>query len=441
MPITKKGGFDFGMKTKTEKRDTGSEKGHFSVDIIAKILCVFAAFCLWIYVMQVESPEYSETFSHVVVELINTEDLVSEKELAIYNGYGTMIDVTLSGKKSVISKLTDKDIIATADVSSVKEGGNRYDCKINVDVPAGCKLEGISQETISVYLDKATQVALDLVELRENANLPDDCYMGLIDFPVDKVTVNGPEKVVGNIDRAVVAVDLSGITSSTTVTQKIYLADKNGGRIDSPYVTYYPSEVTFNIPIFKKVDVPIEVEFKNGYLNSGNTYISVDPSSVEVTGDPKVIDAGNLISPVIIDEKTDFTGSVCKKNVYIKGVDGVTLNTAEAKVSIQINNSIKTRQITIPGKNIVDTGAKKGVEYTWNKSPVTVTVMGELYKITDLTPDDITLCLDMSPYTETNTGTIKVKAEVIIDSAYKNEIWEIGTYEIDVTFTGDQESS
>ena len=67
--------------------------------------------------------------------------------------------------------------------------------------------------------------------------------------------------------------------------------------------------------------------------------------------------------------------------------------------------------------------------------------MGELYKITDLTPDDITLCLDMSPYTETNAGTIKVKAEVIIDSAYKNEIWEIGTYEIDVTFTGDRESS
>ena len=49
-------------------------------------------------------------------------------------------------------------------------------------------------------------------------------------------------------------------------------------------------------------------------------------------------------------------------------------------------------------------------------------------------PEDIILRLDMSPYSETNTGTIKVRAEVIIDSAYNEGVFETGIYEIDVTF-------
>jgi len=40
----------------------------------------------------------------------------------------------------------------------------------------------------------------------------------------------------------------------------------------------------------------------------------------------------------------------------------------------------------------------------------------------------------MSPYSESNRGTVRVKAEVIIDSEHKDEIIEIGTYKVSVTF-------
>jgi len=116
--------------------------------VAVKILCIFVAFCMWIYVMSVESPEFEQTFSHIAVELVGTEELV-DKGLAIYNGYGTMIDVTLSGKKSVVSKLTEKDIVATVNVGNITDQSNRYVCRISVDVPAGCKLVGMSQDTIS----------------------------------------------------------------------------------------------------------------------------------------------------------------------------------------------------------------------------------------------------------------------------------------------------
>lgn len=425
-----------------KKKKTAAESGDGEelvrrephTELIAKILCVVAAFCLWIYVMEVESPEYEQTFSHILVNLVNTDELVSEKGLAIYSGYGTMIDVTFSGKKSVVSKLTEKDIVATADVSAIEEGGSRYDCPIRIDVPAGCKLVGMSQETISVYFDEASQTAVTLTEVRENTNLPANCYTGVVEFPVDKVTVKGPAQVLKRIEKAVVRLDLSGVTGTSSMTEKVILLNQNGVEVESPYIEYYPREVAVTVPVYKKLSVPVDVRFRYGFLNSENTTVIVNPAAVDVTGDPAEIDAGNLLEPIVIDEKLDFDGDTFEGTVRLDYAGGVSGSISEVSLLAVMDDSLKTRELTVPGKNIEDTGGKEGVSYTWDHSPVTVTLCGPMEYITQIMPEDIILRLDMSPYSETNTGTIKVRAEVIIDSAYNEGVFETGIYEIDVTF-------
>ena len=426
------------MKNK-KKNDDSSSIGYNRTNVAVKILCVFAAFCLWIYVMTVESPEYEQTFGNVTVELINTDSLVSDSGLMLYSGYGNMVGVTVSGKKSIVSKLSDSDIVVTADVGKITGGSGRYDCKLSVDVPAGCKLISLSQETISVYVDTASTASVKLTEKRDNTNLPEGCYVGAIDFPVDMITVEGPEKIVSRIAEARFDNDMNGITKSVTVTQRVYLVDAYGNKIESPYVKYYPQEVTVDIPVLKSAEVPIEVVFKNGFFNYDNTYTTVTPSTVRVTGEPEIIDAGNLIERVEIDEANDYltTGSdelKCTKKVALKAVDGVELDTDTVEIVSVPSSSIKLRKITVPGKNNIDTGGKTGVSYTWDHTPVTVSVIGSLEAVSSLSADDITLRFDMSPYSETNTGTTEVRAEVIIDSDYKDELLAIGYYEISVTF-------
>lgn len=417
----------------TTKNNPTAEYGQHG-HIIVKILCVLAAFFLWIYVMMVESPEYEQTFSHIAVELTNTESL-GENDLAIYNGYGTMIDVTLSGKKSVVSRLTETDIIATADMSTIQSGSGRYDCKVTVDVPAGCKLVGMSQETISVYLDNATQISVDLTERRENTKLPDGCYTGTIDFPVDKITVTGPSKYLEQIEKAIVQLDLTGVTSTTVITQKIYLEDAYGRRVENQYIQFYPQEITVEIPVIKSAAVPVEIMFKHGFLNEDNTDITVYPETITVTGDPGIIDRGEFFEPIVIDEKIEFNEkNICEKTVQLEPAEGLTLSSNSVDISIALSDEIKIRKITVPGENIEDTGGKSGVEYTWDKSPVVVTIIGSLEDITSINPDDILLQLDMSPYSETNTGTISVRADVIIDAPNSEAVLEVGTYDINVTF-------
>ena len=146
------------------------------------------------------------------------------------------------------------------------------------------------------------------------------------------------------------------------------------------------------------------------------------------------LDAGDLLEPIIIDEKTDFDGDIFDHTVRLDFASGVSSGVEAVEVTAVMDESLKTRELTVPGKNIEDTGGKEGVSYTWDHSPVTVTLCGPLENITQITPEDIILRLNMSPYSETNTGTIKVRAEVVIDSAYDEGVFETGIYEIDVTF-------
>ncbi len=427
-------------KDKSISAESDTLRRYAHMNAASKILCVFAAFCLWIYVMTVESPEYEQTFANVTVELINTDELVSESGLMLYNGYGNMVGVTVSGKKSIVSKLSDSDIVVTADVGKITGGSGRYDCKLSVDVPAGCKLIGLSQETISVYVDLAASTTVKLTEKRENTNLPEGCYVGAVDYPVDMITIEGPEKIISRITEARFDNDMTGITSSATITQRVYLVDAYGNSIDSPYVKYYPQDVTVEIPILKSVSVPLEIVFKNGFFNLENTETTITPQAVRVIGEPDIIDAGRLIDKIEIDEVNDYNSGgkdelKCVKKVSLKAVDGVELETDTVEITSVPVSEIKSRKITVPGKNIIDTGGKSGVSYTWDQSPVTVRIIGTLAALSSLSDEDIILRFDMSPYSVTNSGTTEVRAEVVIDSEYKDELLAIGDYEITVTFS------
>ena len=417
-------------------KESGPALNRFSViNLVAWLLCLLAAFCLWLYVMTVESPEYEQTFSHLTVELTGQEAL-ERNNLALYSGYGTMVDVTLSGKKSITSKLTGREIVVTADLSGISEGG-RYPCKIKVDVPRGCKLSGLSQDTISVLVDESVTVYMDLTEQRENTNLPENCFVGTVELPTDKISITGPRSYVNSVRAARVTLDLSDVQRTTTMTEDVVLLNSHGVEVDSPYLIYEPQSITVTVPVYKSVEVPIPLSFRWGFLDETKADVGIVPASVVVTGNPDVIDQGNLIEPVVIDEKTEIDPSQLQlsKTVTLTGREGVTLSQTAANVTVTVNPDIKTRLILVPGTNILDTGAREGVHYTWEREPVAVTFMGPVDVLPKLAADDIDLVFDMSPYSSSNTGTAIVRAEVNVDSPYRSYVIALGTYEIAVTFT------
>jgi len=399
--------------------------------IIALCFCALLAFSCWVYVMLVESPEYEQVFSGVTVNLTETDSL-DESGLAVISGYGSQVDVTLSGKKSTVSKLSPSDIVVTASTSGVKESG-RYNLKIVADVPNGCKLVGISQDTVTVYVDTAAIASVDLKAEKINAALPEGCFLGDVDLTVDKITVTGPYTVLNKVDHAIVTLDMTGVTKSTSLTAKVTLADASGAAVESPYLDYAPKEVTVDIPVMKTVKVPLEVEFKQGFLSYDSVSVTVEPDSVEVTGLAEVMSADELIVPIVIDEKTAFENGDYRRIVVLEGIDGVELSVKKAEITVKLNNNYGTRTLRVPEENITVSGGD-GTKYSVQTDDYEVTLLGEKSVLELIDGENLKVRIDLSPYADDASGTIRVKAEVTVDSQYAAEVLTVGNYYGTVTF-------
>ena len=67
------------MRTKIKKERVGVGKSSSSSDTrhahLAKVLCLLAAVVIWLYVMNVENPDYEQTIESVPVKIINSEEI------------------------------------------------------------------------------------------------------------------------------------------------------------------------------------------------------------------------------------------------------------------------------------------------------------------------------------------------------------------------------
>ena len=83
------------------------------------LLCVFCAFIFWLYVMEVDSPNYESEFLDVPVNLVGVSTLENEHNLSVFGGFDAVVDLKVKGSRSIIGRYTIADINVTADVSGI----------------------------------------------------------------------------------------------------------------------------------------------------------------------------------------------------------------------------------------------------------------------------------------------------------------------------------
>ena len=96
-------------------------KEFFTKNLDLKILSVLLSVVLWLVVVNIDDPVKNVQFSDVPVQILN-DDLLKDKGLVydVVDDSG-MINVSVSGRRSVIEELSKSDIIATADVKELKD--------------------------------------------------------------------------------------------------------------------------------------------------------------------------------------------------------------------------------------------------------------------------------------------------------------------------------
>lgn len=398
------------------------EKKH---NILPKILSVVMAFILWFYVVTVESPINEEVFKGVPINVI----VPTSNDLSAYSGYNATLDITVSGKKSELNQISAEDFKVTADASSYNTAG-RYSVPVHVELPENVTLVDKSINVLSVYLDLKTTVSIP-VKVKLTEYILDD---GLelageseIEKSVSEITVSGPKSILDNIESAVATVPLGHVSTSMSASVDLELLKNDGSVETSPYVTKSVDSVDVKVPVFTSGDLSLGVEFKNGYLNSDNCKVKLDPSHIKVRASIDLLSGLDKYIISTIDEKAITTDKISIPLTLPEGfVSGDSVESVEVTIT-HIGTSTKT----VSADNF-DIKNPQKLKYSLNSDSLNVTLRGKDSLINSITAQDITLTVDLSGQKQ-GSGTVTLPVTVTVADTYSDSVYELGEYRIAVT--------
>lgn len=395
-------------------------------DLTAKIMCILGAIFLWFYVVSSQTIIDEKRFASIPVELISTDVIENEYGMTVINGYDYTVDVTVSGVKNELNRLSAEDISAYVDLSQIDAAGE-YTLDVRTSVPGGITLKELSANYVNVYVDKRSSKP---VEIRVNPiySIESDYSLGTPSATIQNVTVTGPEDVLDNIAYAQVTVDVGKLTSSVTATGSIVLVGNDGTVISNPYVKLHTTDVAVKIPVYTEKEIPLSVGFKHGFYNEKNSEIKIEPESITVKGDPAELAKLNTVEVMTIDEKK-MTGVTGTRVAVIDLPEGVeNINRVESVVVTVTHINTSTRDIYVDN---VEFKNPNGLVYSTKQEGVNLTLRGSSGSLALVNEDNVTITADLSYYSK-GTGKVTVPLTVSMPSGLSGSVYEIGEYSLEV---------
>lgn len=353
-------------------------KEFFTKNLDLKILSVLLSVVLWLVVVNIDDPVKNVQFSDVPVQILN-DDLLKDKGLVydVVDDSG-MINVSVSGRRSVIEELSKSDIIATADVKELKED-NTIEIKLASNKYTA-DIDGIKSDdktvTLAIEELRKTQKSIQVEVSGEPAN---GFLLGDASPSLNMVEISGPASVIGNVATVKAQIDVEGVMSSINASAPLKLYDAEGIMINDSRISMNINSISVSQEILATKNVQLEYvvtgEPAEGYLASGK--ITSDVVFVTIAGKKNIIDSVGTIK--IADEALDISGS---KN--------------------SVTCDIDITEYLPFGTKLVDEGQNK------NKIRVTVDIVREAFLNVSYDVDSVKI----------NGVPSGLKAEAVVDGKY-----------------------
>lgn len=266
--------------------------------IMPKILSLAVSFCIWFYVVSVESPVIEKTFSGVPVEVV----LAEGSDLEPFSGDNETVDITVRGKRSALRSIDIDDIDAVLDVSKYTEAGE-YNVRVDIETPSAATLVDQSVSEVKVFLDSYASKTMDVEVRPKNTSI--DTNVDLVwSCEPSGITISGPESVISKVSKAQVEFDCKYNTEAQMHgdLNAVLLSD-DAGFEENPYLKYleYDSEVHVEMNTIKtkivdlKLDInDLEADEYEYVLQNGSDKVT----QIEVKGPQDTV---NKLTEIVIE--------------------------------------------------------------------------------------------------------------------------------------------
>ncbi|MBW3633902.1 MAG: hypothetical protein KY456_12840 [Chloroflexi bacterium] len=273
--------------------------GPSSDAVFRAVASLALAFLLWAWVTTQRDPPETRVYADLTLQ---APVLPEPLQIA-----GELPPVTLEviGPRSVVDQVSRAGLRPSLDLSEVTGPGN-YQAAVEVELPAAARVASVRPARVPLVVDETTSRTMHLDVAPAQIEDPTR-RIGEIVPEVSEVTVSGPKRLVDNVDRVVLPVDIGDRTDDFAADFVPTALDGAGQPI--PEVSVLPSRVTTTVEVEQRGrSVPVLVQTAGnpaqGYESVGSV---ANPSTVLLEGPDEVL--ANILSvvttPVNIDGATD----------------------------------------------------------------------------------------------------------------------------------------
>ena len=312
-------------------------------DVMLKLLSLACAVLLWLYVISSTNPDMTQTYSRVAVDLLGTESLTANN-LVITDGSHSTVSFKVTGKSERIAMVSENGgLTVTADLSNITVPGV-YDVKYQVTSSISDLTISKITPTISIEVDRVVSQSIP-VDLQLSGELQDGFVSDNFVLTPDAITVRGPEKLLDTIKSAVAVFDVSTVKTTTETTLAYTLVDENGIEIKNSLITADTPSVRLSYGVRQVGEVPLVLNVNSfGFITSDFVDVSIEPSSIKVSGSPDVVSTLNRIDLGSVNLEQVFDNENFEFDLPVVLPNGIAADTAvtQAHVTITPKELVKT---------------------------------------------------------------------------------------------------
>ncbi len=308
-----------------------------------KIVAVFFSVILWSYVMSEVNPKIDKEIPNVDVELLNIESL-EQSNVVIIEPKDITITAKISGRRNEIFDITEKDIVAQADIRGYQEG--TYKVPIEVTSPSNAdKIEDYYPKNVLIKFDSLIDKQIP-VTVKIKGQPKYSYTTGGYNVKPSTVLLRGPKTRINSVEKAVVTVDIGNKSNDVNTVLPYKIVNDKGEEVRG--IEKETKLVEVNLPILKMKNVSVnpilQGEPQNGYQI---TNITTEPNIVKIRGD---------------DDKVKEVFSLKTQPIDIRNI------TKDINTEVLLDIPQEVELIETNDKAVINIEIEKIVEKTWNYS-------------------------------------------------------------------------
>ena len=392
-----------------------------------KFLAVLIALVLWLAIVNVNDPEKTITVSNIPISVTN-ESAITSRDM-VYNVKSEQyLNITVSGKRSIVSNLSAEDFRATASLKELSKVNS-----IPVDVTTknaslGRKITIVKQSAQTILVDVENVEEKDFTDLvvEYTGKVADGYVAGLSSMSTDEVTVKAPTSIIDKIKKVAVRCSLDGTNTNISKKCPVILYDKNDKEIKSDEIELSDKKIRVNVNVLRAKQVPISTINKDELGKPADGYVVDDvilsSDSITVYCSEESLDSIESLDIQddidVSDAKGDVTQNIDVTGKLPKGLSVSGESTITVKVLIK---KLITRTFEYDASEVSLNDLSSNLDVQLVTKKVKVTLQGEEEVISQLTKDDMAISADLGKVKE-GTTTVHVDVAVPDNTTLMNNV-------------------